>query len=269
MPARVGLKARRQQLGLTQETAAEALHVAVSTYRCWEQGLRTPLVGARPRLARTFGVSLVEVARWFDEAPPPPEGMAVPTWLGTFAALEQGAAEVWSYQPVSVPGLLQTAAYADAVQRQDIVPPSDDEVDRWVRHRLARQAVLDRRPDPLRLSVVIDESVLWRVAGDGEIMAEQLDHLVAMARRPTVDVRVLPLDRGTHLAAFGSFTVLTSPGAAEPYMAIVLDRTSAHYQELDTIVTAHGALFRHLQAVARSPEDSIDLIRTVAKERYS
>ena len=148
----------------------------------------------------------------------------MPAWLGHFAALEQGASELWAYHPVSVPGLLQTAAYAAAVQRDEIVPPTDDEVDRWVSHRLARQEVLHREPDPLKLAVVLDESVLYRVAGDGEVMAEQLDHLAGAAERPNIDVRVLPLDRGTHVAGWGSFTVLTSRGAAEPYMACVSDR---------------------------------------------
>jgi transcriptional regulator with XRE-family HTH domain len=264
------MRRRREQLGLTQEQVAEQLRVSVSSYRGWEAGTRTPRVGFRPRIARVLQVSLVEVHRWFETCAAPPDGVAVPAWLGTFAALEQGAAEVRSYQPVSVPGLLQTATYAAAVQRSDTVdgPISGVEVDRWVDHRLTRQEVLERTPDPLRLSVVIDESILYRVTGDGEIMHDQLLHLVAQAKRPTIDVRILPLDRATHVAAFGSFTLLTSPGAIEPYMTVVLDWVSAHYLELPTMVGAHTRLFRHLQEVARSPADSIDLIRDVAKERY-
>jgi transcriptional regulator with XRE-family HTH domain len=267
--ARDELKRRRQQLGLTQEAAAAALGVALSTYKCWEQGLRTPLVGYRPRIARVFHASLVEVQRWFDTSTPAPTGVDVPAWLGTFAALEQGAAELWAYEPVSMPGLLQTADYAAAVQRQRIVPPSGEEVDRWVGYRLARQEVLSREPEPLRLSAVLDESVLHRVAGDGEVMAEQLDHLATQAARPTIDVRILPLDRGTHIAAFGSFTVLTSCGASSPYMAVVLDRCGAHYLDRGHEVDGHAELFKHLQDVALSPTESIDLIHAVAKERYT
>ena len=71
-----------------------------------------------------------------------------------FASHEQGASELWAYEPVVMPGLLQTPAYAAAVQRDDSVygPPSDAESDRWVQQRLARQAVLTRDPDPLALS---------------------------------------------------------------------------------------------------------------------
>jgi DNA-binding XRE family transcriptional regulator len=265
------MRRRREQLGLTQEEAAITLDVASSSYRGWEDGTRTPRVGFRPRLAQVFEMSLVEVHRWFDPHPVAPAGVEVPGWLGTFAALEQGAAEVWSHQPVSVPGLLQTAAYAAASKRVDTVEgvPTEGEVDRWVEHRLARQAVLDREPDPLSLSVVIDESVLHRTTGDGEVMFEQLTHLADAAGRPHIDVRILPFAAGTHVAAFGSFTVLTAPGSTEPYLAIILDRVSAHYLELPSVVAAHVRAFRHLQDVARSPTESIDLIRTVAKERYS
>jgi hypothetical protein len=171
---------------------------------------------------------------------------------------------------VSVPGLLQTADYAAAVQRTDTVdgPPSEAEVARWVEHRLARQAVLTRRPDPLALSVVLDESILHRVAGDGEIMHDQLVHLAEMAVWPTIDVRLLPLDRATFVAAFGSFTIITSRGTAKPYMACVSDWEGVHYLDRAHEVDRHIRLFTHLQHVGRSPDESIEVIRTVAKERY-
>jgi DNA-binding XRE family transcriptional regulator len=268
---RIELRRRREQLGLTQEEIALALGVASSSYRGWEDGTRTPRPGYRPKIAWVLAVSLVEVHRWFDRAVPAPAGVEVPSWLGTFAALEQGAAEMWSHQQVSIPGLLQTAAYAAASKRVDTVDgtPSEGEIDQWVQHRLDRQAVLHREPDPLALYVVIDESVLYRITGDGEIMFDQLTHLAAMTAQPHIDVRILPFDAGSHVAAFGSFTLLRSPGDHEPYMAIILDRVSAHYLELPSVVAAHARLFEHLQNVARSPAESIKLIRTLAKERYS
>ena len=49
-----------------------------------------------------------------------------------------------------------------------------------VEARLARQAVLDREPQPLELCCVIDESALNRVTGTAETMHHQLHHLVAV-----------------------------------------------------------------------------------------
>jgi hypothetical protein len=169
---------------------------------------------------------------------------------------------------VVVPGLLQTAGYATEVER--LVPGeiSEAEVARYVDMRLARQEVLDREPEPLRLSVVLDESVLYRVAGDGDVMAEQLDHLAELAERPSIDVRVLTLDRNVFVAAFGSFTVLTAQDSAAPYMAYVKDRVGPHYLDRQHEVDSHIELFSYLADVALSPSKSLDLIRTVCKERY-
>jgi Domain of unknown function (DUF5753) len=53
---------------------------------------------------------------------------------------------------------------------------------------MSRQRVLDAEI-PLRLSVVLDESVLRRAAGGAEVMRDQLRHLVQAANRPNVDLR--------------------------------------------------------------------------------
>jgi transcriptional regulator with XRE-family HTH domain len=267
---REGMRRRRQQLGYTQEALAEALGVATNTYREWERGIATPRVGFRPRLAKRLEVSCVEVDRWLDGdgRSIAPNGLDVPAWLGHYASLEQGAGELWTFEPFVVPGLLQTAAYAASVEQRGPGSVSDVAVAEKVRVRLARQAVLSRQPDPLVLSAIIDESVLYRRAGDDRVMADQLSALAVAADQAKVVVQVLPFDAGDFSAAFGSFTVLTSPGSSEPYIACTRDRAGPHYLDRTPEVEAHIALFRHLTDVALSPGDSRALICAVTKERY-
>ena len=154
---RIEITRRRKELGLTQEAAAEQMGGGCTphTWRNWELGLRQPRVGTRPRIARVLGVSLGEVASWFGEPTPAPDGVAVLPWLGHLASLEQAADELWTWEPVTIPGLLQTAAYAAGVQEHRVDSPSDHEVQQYVNHRLARQGVLERRPRPLELAVVL------------------------------------------------------------------------------------------------------------------
>jgi transcriptional regulator with XRE-family HTH domain len=265
------MRRRRQQLGFTQEVLAEELGVATNTYREWERGIATPRVGFRPRLARRLEVSPVEIDRWLDGdgRSIAPSGLDVPAWLGHYASLEQGAGALWSFEPLVVPGLLQTAAYAAAVERRGPGSISEAAVAEKVRVRLARQAVLVREPSPLALSVIIDESVLYRLAGDERVMADQLDHLVAAGDRPTIRIQVLPFTAGAFSAAFGSFTVLTSPGSAEPYIACTADRAGPHYLDRTHEVEAHIDLFRHLGDVALSSGASRALMSAVTKERYT
>jgi DNA-binding XRE family transcriptional regulator len=216
---RESLRRRRKELGFTQQTMAEQLRVSPTTYRDWERGIAMPRAGFRPRLARYLQMTLVELGRCLDgdgrEAAP--DGLRV-GWLGHFASLEQGAAELWAYEPLVVPGLLQTAEYATEVERSLPWETSEAEVARRVDMRLARQEVLQRDRDPLVLSVVLDEAVLYRVAGDEEVMRWQLHRLTVDAQRPNVVVRIVPFTVGDFCATFGSFTVLRAPEATTPYM---------------------------------------------------
>ena len=272
MTKRQELAQRRREQGYTQETMALKLGVSPTTYRDWERGIAMPRAGFRPRLARHLNLSLSEVSRLLENDTSRPRvanGLAVPEWLGHRAALEQGAAAIWSYEPVAIPGLLQTVGYATAVEEADPEQLSSEVIARRVKARQARQQVLTRQPDPLRLSVILDESVLHRVAGDRSVMRGQLSQLVTSAVRPTIELRVLPLDSGVFLAAFGAFSVFTSPESTEPYMACVEDAGGPHYLDRAPDVTTHVNLFHHMCAVSLSPSESVDLIKTIAKERYS
>ncbi|MFF5258273.1 DUF5753 domain-containing protein [Actinomadura viridis] len=74
--------------------------------------------------------------------------------------------------------------------------------------RLSRQAVLDKVYPP-ELSVLLSESVLDIPVGGPAIMRAQLDHLLAMAQRPNIVVRVVPRDAGAHEGLDGPFKVFT------------------------------------------------------------
>lgn len=266
---RDGLRLRRVQRGLTQEGIARTLGVATSTYRGWECGEHKPIVGFRNHLARVLDVDLDEVSRWFDGDNDPalvPDGLAVPSWLGHLATLQQGAGQILHYQSFVVPALLQTEAYATAVELAEPVPEADALL--RVKARMARQAILTRQPRPLELRVLLDESVLYRVAGDRAVMAGQLAHLARMAELPSIHLRIVPLDAGLFSAAWGSFQILTSPDSTEPYMVCTEDRIGAHYLDRPAEVDAHVRLFAELERVTLSVSGTTERIRTVAKERY-
>jgi transcriptional regulator with XRE-family HTH domain len=271
MAKRTGLQRRRLELGFTQQSIAESMGISATTYRDWERGIAMPRAGFRPGLARRLEVSLVELGALLDmeERVPAPHGVEVPGWLGAYAALEQGAAHMATFQPFTVPGLLETRTYAEAIERCGPWWASGAAVARLVQQRVARQEVLTRWPGPLRLRAVIDESVLHRIAGDGEIMFDQLTALVDASKRSNIELRVLPFNAGGFSAAFGSFTLLTSHGGVEPYMVCVLDAGGPHYLDRTPEVVRHNELFTFLTTVALSPEASVELIRTVAKETYT
>lgn len=260
----MALRHRREQLDLSQEQVALAVGVSTTTYRSWEAGTATPRVGRRTRLGDVLKWPTVRVAEALDDTGPL-NGHAVPQWLGHLASLEQAAAQLWSLEVTTVHGLLQTEAYAYAVERSDATPKGDDAIAQRVSTRIARQAVLTRTPDPLHLSVILDESVLRRTAGSPDVMADQLEHLAAVAELPNVELQVLPLGAGVFV--FGSFTLLASRATAAPFMAITEDRAGPHYLDRPGDVDAHIALFDHLAGVALPPAASVDLLHAAAQER--
>jgi len=123
-----------------------------------------------------------------------------------YLSAENEARSIWNWDPFVIPGLLQTEAYARAVhiafQSLFRLPPGDAE--RRIDLRRVRQQLLTRDPPP-DLSVVIDESVLYRRFGDKVVMREQLLRLAEVSHLPNVQIQVFPLDRN-HAVTAGAFS---------------------------------------------------------------
>ncbi|GAA1617332.1 DUF5753 domain-containing protein [Actinoplanes couchii] len=121
---------------------------------------------------------------------------------------EKRACRIDTFEPMVIPGLLQTRAYAEIVLGF-FAPP--EVLDQHVAARLARQSLLDSTDGP-SMRFLIDESALHRWAGASgpgpAIMREQIDRLRDAARHPRVDVRIVPLRAGLHEGIKGPLVVL-------------------------------------------------------------
>ena len=101
------------------------------------------------------------------------------------AEIESATSCVRNFEPVLVPGLLQTPDYARyrlAERLEEIGAP--DDVDDAVAVRMQRQQVL-YRPGK-RFSFVVTEAVLRYRLCPLEVMAGQLDRLVALSTLTTI-----------------------------------------------------------------------------------
>ncbi|HEV7762359.1 MAG TPA: DUF5753 domain-containing protein, partial [Acidimicrobiales bacterium] len=141
-----------------------------------------------------------------------------------------------------VPGLLQTAAYATAVEGLDVDPPGPDEVARRVAERLARQRVLDR-DDPLQLLAVLDRGILGDEVGGPAVMAEQVAHLAEMNERSNVTVRLLSA-AGRIAASNGPFKLLTGDDP-DPFLVVTEDLSGGlSYRGGPTVVGVYRGLWQ-------------------------
>jgi transcriptional regulator with XRE-family HTH domain len=203
---------------------------------------------------------------WWEGLPPG----VIPPLFDFYLGLEEGAVAIECYDALTVTGLLQCRAYAEVLLRGHGATLAEEEVARRVELRLGRQAVLDRPEDPLRLWVILDESVLHRMIGGPEVMAAQLDHLLKATERPQIQLQilpaVLPATHGVHPALHGSFTRMTFPTPGDPGLVYLESRLGGSYHEQPWEIDEYTEVMNHLRVLALTPEQSTDLIRHRRKD---
>jgi transcriptional regulator with XRE-family HTH domain len=261
------LVARRERQGFSQERLANEIGVSTSTVAHWERGDYVPRPRYRPQLAAALGVNLTELGLILDDidaetATLATSNGALPEWLTLFAKAEQAASAACVFETMAVPALLQTRGYADAIERLGHRPDSEVERSKRVQTRLARQAVLDRRPEPLHYFAVLDESVLGRQVGDRSIMFDQLGNLLEVTERPHVNIRIVTGAAGM-AATFGSFSLLAT-SSLTPDLACQEWLAGVGYHETPLVVRDHAELFEHLVDVALDTDESAN---TISKHR--
>ncbi|KJS53315.1 XRE family transcriptional regulator [Streptomyces rubellomurinus subsp. indigoferus] len=185
-----------------------------------------------------------------------------------YISLEADASDAYSVETFLVPGLLQTEDYTRAVVRAQIEDASVEQVEQLTKVRLERQSVL-KRESPLRLWVVLSESVLKHQIGGRTVMREQLDYLVSVADRPNINIQVLPEDSDVHAALFGPLVILSFPESTETDVVYVDSLLSTLYIEEPEEVFKYSHLFRRTLAESLPRKESVAFIERIAKGKHS
>src|SRR6266699_3920452 len=102
-------------------------------------------------------------------------GDVIPEGFDVYIGLEEAASLLSLYQAELVPGLLQTEDYARTLIEADNPGVDEQEIDRRVQLRIARQALIRRPVAPAELRAVLNEAILRRPVGGPGVMAAQLD----------------------------------------------------------------------------------------------
>ncbi|MGC9666721.1 helix-turn-helix domain-containing protein [Planosporangium sp. 12N6] len=272
------LKKAREEAGVALEAAARELEWSRARMYRIESGHTSVRSHDVVAMCALYGVSkemaevLVGLAKeskakgWWH-----PYSEVVRPHLELYFGLEAAASRLRQYQAALIPGLLQTREYAEAVFRT-LPGTTEDEVAQKVAVRLERQRLLGRRrPKAPELEVVLDEAVLRRTIADREGMQRQLAHLVNIAQKPGIGVRVLPLEAGPHPAsAAAEFVILEFPGVGnrdpEPTTIYSDGITGSLYLDKPGEVAAYERAWQALDSLALGQRESEDLIGTIIKE---
>ena len=146
----------RERAGLSRSELARQICKSVSLVQAIELGQRaaTGDVTADLETALSAGGALIRLR---DEMGEGLGCQAHPSWFQEWTLKEAQATTLRSFEPLVVPGLLQTEGYARAIFRTRFKITSD-EIDERVAARLKRQQVLTR-DDPAAFWVILIEVI--------------------------------------------------------------------------------------------------------------
>ncbi len=185
--------------------------------------------------------------------------------FASYLGLESVATTLQAYDTHLVHGLLQTPDYTRTLVRAVRPDLLEHEVDQLVQVRVRRQEVLTRADPPLTLWSVMDEAVLRRQVGGRETMYAQLQRLIAASMQPNVTLLVMPDSLGAHPGLNGPLAILQFETGARPVVYVEAQAGNL-YMEKDDDLRRCQQTMNHILAAAPGPEQSLALIRQVAKE---
>ncbi len=258
------LRAHREAAGVKGAEIAKRIGRSGGTISKWESGDLIPRPSEMYYMLEIYGVRDEEretLMRRAEAARQP--GLSEVDFSASIADhiwLESRAWRIETFQTIVVPGLLQTPGYARGVLMAWL-PTAGPE---WIERVIAARELRHRRltgEDPLELSVILDEAVLRRTAGDAQTARAQLELLIERAALPNVDIRIVPFAAGVHAGLTGGFDIFHFRDEGD----VVFVETRGGLMYLERPEPFAESLLR-LEAAALSDEESVAMLDGIAGE---
>lgn len=249
------LRRARDSAGLSQEALGDAVQYSGSQVAMIETCRRIPTPEFTTRCddkLKTGGL----LARIRDAI----LKMGHAPWFREWPTFEAEATTIRNFEPLIIPGLLQTEDYARCLITTHPAAAGYDP-EQQVAIRMARQAIL-LKENPVQLYVVVDEHALHRQVGERKVMYEQLMRLLELADRSNVHIHVVPESTGAYAGMDGSFWIATMPDGKDvgyhdhPLGGLLIERTH------DVQMLRH--LWECVRAEALPRNQSTELIGRIA-----
>ncbi|MCX4880671.1 helix-turn-helix transcriptional regulator [Streptomyces sp. NBC_00847] len=253
------LRRHREEAGLSQAELGARVFVSGAYIGQFEQAIRKPQLDIATRIdgiLQTDGIferlclKLINDKRYAD-------------YFAQVVELERLATRICEFAPTVLPGLLQTALYAEAVTIAANPFVTDEYVDEKVTARLERQHILKDATRP-EYWVILHENVLRTPVGGPQAMVEQLEYIAGLMRERTVWVTVVPYVVGAHALMGGMLQLMEFDDA--PPLAYTETSFSGTVVDDPAVVKRAQRAYDLLRGAALSPKASLALIESAAED---
>jgi len=250
----------REVAQLSQSAVARRLGCTQTQISRLESAGRTPSKSDAERLDRLFGtangISFTAIREHIVAQP------GGPAWFWNWVEeIEPRALVIRSWDPLLVPGLLQTEAYARYLFSRGPHITSE-ELEQRVEARMQRQRILDQEDAPTFLAL-IDEGVLHRRTGNPELIREQFSYLLEAAQRPGISIQVVDSECVAGLA--GAFMIAELPNG-EPDVVHSDSPAQGHIITNQDLVASVRKRYEAIRLWAYPEHVSLKKIEEVRKE---
>ncbi|GAA4927396.1 hypothetical protein GCM10023224_02980 [Streptomonospora halophila] len=175
----------RELSGLTQRQLAMRIGGSASSLSRWESGTITPKRADVERLDETLSAGGRLVRTWETEA----SGSQLPPWMRAVGSLEDKALSIDTFTLSTVPGLVQSYAFAREVFRAGRPTATAQELDKLARARVERYERLTRTSDPFVTAVFPEFALGW---APEHVRIEQAKALLELAQRERTSIHIVP-----------------------------------------------------------------------------
>ncbi|RBQ21877.1 hypothetical protein DP939_04170 [Spongiactinospora rosea] len=245
----------REEQGFTQTPLATRLNVHRSLISHIECEKKVPSKAIADALDQVFGLTATRHFGKLYEAIVYERGSF--GWLEKWREIEIEAVWLQCWDPLLIPGFLQTYEYARAVIGYNpFFTP--EEVEEHTRRRIGRRAMFDRESPP-NVTCLIDECALHRPIGSPHILVDQLRFLLEWTERPRLTIQIVPMQAGNAAGTSAAFQLAKLPTGQE--FASVDSLLGAECSTNPEMVAKVKIWYEAIRADALSRRDTIELLR--------
>ncbi|MEU6232064.1 helix-turn-helix transcriptional regulator [Kitasatospora sp. NPDC047058] len=188
----------------------------------------------------------------------------VPAGILDISEVEHYAHGLSTYQICHAPGLMQTEDTAREIFREVYPPLRPLNIEARVENRLRRSQVLSRS-SPFEYEAIVHEAALRMEFGGPSVARAQLKHMLALAERPNITLRVIEFRAGGFKGAGQAVMYARGPVARLDTVQLDSVGSPAFLTEMNQLENYRN-IIGSMRDRALGPSESCDLISRILKD---